>query len=156
MNSSAVEQRTENPCVGSSNLSSNKNKLIMKNYLWNMFANIKNGQMSGHNVVIQKRKKICEAFLKILWAEGFILGYKINKKNPNQIQIFLKYTKNKPAIYSIKFLSKPSRRLYYSTKQIWKINSNKSFIIFSTNKGLKSILECKKLRIGGEPFITIN
>ena len=43
----------------------------MKNYLWNMFANIKNGQMSGHSVVFQKRKKICEAFLKILWAEGF-------------------------------------------------------------------------------------
>ena len=128
----------------------------MKNYLWNMFANIKNGQMAGHNVIFQKRKKICEAFLKILWSEGFILGYKISEKNKNQLKIFLRYNKNKPAINSIKFLSKPSRRLYYSVKQIWKIDSNKSFIIFSTNKGLKSILECKKLRIGGEPFITIN
>ena len=128
----------------------------MKNYLWNMFANIKNGQMSGRSVVFQERKKICEAFLKILWAEGFILGYKIDKKNINKIQIFLKYHKNKPAIHSIKFLSKPSRRLYYSAKQIWKINSNQSFIIFSTNKGLKSILDCKKMRIGGEPFIVIN
>ena len=128
----------------------------MKHYLWNMFANIKNGHMSGHSVIFQKRKKICEAFLKILWAEGFILGYKINEKDTNELKIFLKYNKNKPAIYSIKFLSKPSRRLYYSTKQIWKIGSNKSFIILSTNKGLKSILECKKLRIGGEPFIAIN
>lgn len=128
----------------------------MKNYLWNMFTNIKNGQMSGHSVIFQKRKKICEAFLKVLWAEGFILSYKIDEKNVNYIKIFLKYTKNKPAISSIKFLSKPSRRLYYSTKQIWKIDSNKSFIIFSTSRGLKSILDCKKLRIGGEPFIAIN
>lgn len=128
----------------------------MKNYLWNMFANIKNGQMSGHSVIFQKRKKICEAFLRILWAEGFILGYKINEQNVDQVKIFLKYTQNKPAIRSIKILSKPSRRLYYSIKQIWKIDSNKSFIIFSTNKGLKSILECKKLRVGGEPFILIN
>ena len=156
LNSSAVEQRTENPCVDSSNLSSDTNKLIMKNYLWNMFANIKNGQMSGHSTIFQKRKKICEAFLKILWAEGFILGYKVNEKKPNQIKIFLKYTKNKPAIHSIKFLSKPSRRIYYSAEQIWKINSNKSCVIFSTNKGLKSIVECKKMKIGGEPFITIN
>ena len=154
LNSSAVEQRTENPCAGSSNLSSDKNILIMKNYLWNMFANIKNGQLSKRSIIFQRRKKICEAFLKILWAEGFILGYKIEKTN--QIKILLKYTKNKPAIHSIKFLSKPSRRLYFSAKQIWKINSNKSFIIFSTNKGLKSLIECKKLKIGGEPFIAIN
>ena len=128
----------------------------MKNYLWNMFASIKNGQISGRSVVFQERKKICEAFLKILWAEGFILGYKIDEKNINKIKIFLKYNKNKPVIHSIKFLSKPSRRLYYSAKQIWKIDSNKSFIIFSTNKGLKSMLECKKLQIGGEPFVAIN
>jgi small subunit ribosomal protein S8 len=128
----------------------------MKNYLWNMFANIKNGQLSKRSVIYQKRKKICEAFLKILWAEGFILGYIIDEKNISQIKIFLKYNKNRPAIRSVRILSKPGRRLYYSTKQIWKIDSNKSFIIFSTNKGLKSILECKKLRVGGEPFIAIN
>ena len=128
----------------------------MKNHLWNMFANIKNGQISGRSVIFQERKKICEAFLKTLWTEGFILGYKIDKENSNKIKIFLKYNKNKPAIHSIKFLSKPSKRLYYSAKQIWKIDSNKSFIIFSTSKGLKSILECKKSKIGGEPFIAIN
>ena len=128
----------------------------MKNYLWNMFANIKNGQMSRRSIIFQRRKKICEAFLKILWAEGFILGYKINENNANQLKIFLKYNKNKPTINSIQFLSKPSRRIYYSAKQIWKMDSNKSFIIFSTNRGLKSIVECKKLRIGGEPFIAIN
>lgn len=128
----------------------------MKNYLWNMFANIKNGQLSKRGVILQRRKKICEAFLKILWAEGLILGYKIDEMNENQIKIFLKYNKNKPAIHSIKFLSKPSRRIYYSARQIWKIESNKSFVIFSTNQGLKSILECKKLKIGGEPFIVIN
>jgi small subunit ribosomal protein S8 len=128
----------------------------MKNYLWNMFANIKNGQLSKRSVIYQKRKKICEAFLRILWAEGFILGYIVDEKNVNQIQIFLKYNKNRPAIRSVRILSKPGRRLYYSTKQIWKIDSNKSFIIFSTDKGLKSILECKKLRVGGEPFIAIN
>ena len=128
----------------------------MKNSLWNMFANIKNGQLNRHNLILQQRNKICENFLRILWTEGFILGYKIDKQNLNKIKIFLKYKNNKPVINSIKFISKPSRRVYYSVKQIWKIDSNKSFIIFSTNKGLKSIVECKKLKIGGEPFIVIN
>ena len=119
-----------------------------------MFVIIKNGQLSKQKLVTQKRKKICENFLKMLWIEGFITGYSISNKN--RLKIFLKYKNNKPVIHSIKSISKPSKKIYYSLKQIWKINSNKSFIIFSTNKGLKSISECKKLRIGGEPVIVIN
>nr|YP_009495553.1 ribosomal protein S8 [Nitzschia sp. (in: diatoms)]AWQ64283.1 ribosomal protein S8 [Nitzschia sp. (in: diatoms)] len=122
-----------------------------------MLTNIKNGQMAKKSVIIGPRKNICESFLKILWDEGFISGYKISSTNTNNIEIFLSYTKSgKPVINSLKFLSKPSQRVYYSSKQIWKIDSSKTFIIFSTNLGLKSIIECKKNKIGGEPLIIIN
>lgn len=128
----------------------------MKNYLWNMFANLKNGQLAKRNFIYQKRKKICEAFLKIMWDEGFILGYTVDQQNTDQLKIFLKYNNGKPAINNIKLISTPSKRIYWSVKQIWKINSSKNFLIFSTNKGLKSIVDCKKLKIGGEPYITIS
>jgi small subunit ribosomal protein S8 len=128
----------------------------MKNYFWNMFANIKNGQIAKRVFIYHKRKKICEKFLKLLWNEGFILGYRISKKNPNFLKIFLKYHNERPVINSIQLITKPSRRVYYNLKQVWKIDSTKNCIIFSTNKGLKTILECKKLKIGGEPFIIIN
>lgn len=128
----------------------------MKNYLWNMFAIIKNGQLAKKSFVIQPKKKICEAFLKILWKEGFILGYQIDKNNSKKLKIFLKYANNNPAINSLNVISKPGRKIYFNIKQICKIDSSKSFIIFSTTKGLKTILECKNLKIGGEPFIIIN
>lgn len=128
----------------------------MKNYLWNMFANLKNGQLAKRNFIYQTRKKICEDFLKIMWNEGFILGYSIDESNLNKLKVYLKYNNGKPVISTIKLISKPSKRIYWSIKQIWKINSSKNFIIFSTNKGLKSVTDCKKLKIGGEPFITIN
>ena len=129
----------------------------MKHYLWNMFANIKNGQLAKKSVITQKRKNICESFLKILWDEGFISGYKVSAINENILEIYLKYTNTgQPIISSLKFISKPGRRVYYSAKQIWKIDSSKAFIIFSTNKGLKSIDQCKKEKIGGEPFLIIN
>jgi small subunit ribosomal protein S8 len=120
------------------------------------FANIKNGQLAKRSYVLQRRKKICESFLKILWKEGFILGYQTDQTDESQIKIFLKYKNKTPVINSIRLISKPSRRIYYTIKQIWKIDSNKSFIILSTNRGIKSITECKKLKIGGEPFISIN
>ena len=128
----------------------------MKDYFWNMFSNIKNGQLAKKAFIYQKKKKICEKFLKILWDEGLIIGYDIDKKDPNQLRIFLKYKNEEPVISSIKLITKPSKRIYYSIKQIWKLDSSKTFIIFSTNKGLKTIQDCKKLKIGGEPFLLIN
>jgi len=126
----------------------------MKFLLWNMFANLQNAQMSRKKVVFQRRKKVCESFLSILWDEGFISGYSIDKKN-DRIKIFLKYHNNKPVIKKIKTISKPGSRIFYTVKQLWKINSSKTFLILSTNKGLKTINQCKKLNLGGEPFILI-
>ena len=129
----------------------------MKSHVWNMFANIKNGQIAKKSVIIQTRKIICEKILKILWDEGFITGYKVSSKNNKKLEIFLKYQKNgKPSINSFKTVSKPGKRIYYSAKQIWKIDSNKFFLILSTNQGFKSITQCKKNNIGGEPFLIIN
>lgn len=128
----------------------------MKNYFWNMFANIKNGQSARKSFIYQKRKKICEELLKVLWAEGFILGFRISTNNSNFIKIFLKYKNEIPVINYIYIISKPSRRVYYSLKQIWKIKSNKSCTIISTNQGFKTIVECKKLSIGGEPMVVLN
>ena len=120
-----------------------------------MIANIKNGHLSKKSFVLQKRKNICEKVLNVLWDEGFILGYSIIDEK--SIKIYLKYTNDgQPVINSIKSISKPGHKLYYSAKQIWKIDTNKNFKIFSTNKGIKSIIECKKNKIGGEPLILIN
>jgi small subunit ribosomal protein S8 len=122
-----------------------------------MIANIKNGQKARKSFILQKQKKICKSFLNILWDEGYILGYKHYQNNSNMIKIFLKYNQEgRPVINSLKLISKPGQRISYSTKQIWKINSNNIFIIFTTNQGLLSIIECKKLKIGGEPLVVIN
>ena len=120
-----------------------------------MFANIKNGQLARRAFVYQKKKKICEAFLQILWDEGLILGYKTDSSNPDLLKIALKYQNNLPTITTIQVLSKPGKRIYLSVKQLWKIDSSNIFIILSTNKGLKTLLECKKRKLGGEPILII-
>lgn len=122
-----------------------------------MIVSIKNGQMAKKNIIISSKKNSCESFLKILWSEGFISGYRIDLQNHNNLEIFLKYTKNgKPIIKKLNFISKPSQKIYYSSKQIWKLDSSKMFIVFSTNRGLKSLDQCKKYKIGGELLFIIN
>lgn len=120
-----------------------------------MFATIINGQLAKKSFVTVSYKNICEEFLKVLWEEGFILGYSLNF-NKKKINILLKYKNDKPVINKIKTITKPSFRTYYSARQILLINSSKNFIIFSTNKGLMTLDRCKKLKIGGEPYISIN
>jgi len=121
----------------------------MKNSLWNISTNLKNNQISQRNSVHQPKTDSIVTFLNILWNEGFILGYKIDTLNPSFLKIFLKYKNGNPIINSIKLISKPSRHIHYSVSQLWKLNSKKSLIVLTTSKGLMTIYECKKTRIGG-------
>ena len=120
-----------------------------------MIANIKNGQLAKKSIITCNKKKSCEAILNILWNEGFILGYKVSKKNPQILKIFLKYKNGIPVINLIKPVSKSSLKIYYSLKQLWKIESNKGLITLSTTSGFMSSNDCKKKKLGGEPFIII-
>jgi len=124
------------------------------NYLWNFFAIIKNAQLNKKSFIVCKKTKLCENFLKLFWNNGYIIGYKVKQKN--KLKIFLKYKQNKPVIYSLKIVSKPNHRIYYSNQQLWKINSGRSLLFLSTPYGLKSLLECKKINSGGELFIVLN
>ena len=127
----------------------------MINTLWNVCANLKNGQISRRNFIYQPKTKITIAFLNILWNEGFILGYKIDNINLNQVKVFLKYKKGIPAIQLIKFIYKPSRNISYSTAQLWKFDFKKSLIILTTPKGLMTSYECLNTRTGGKPLFLI-
>lgn len=127
----------------------------MKNYLWNMFSIIKNGQLALRPFVVFPNNKNCLAFLNILWDEGFILGFKITQAEPNQIKIFLSYKNETPTIQKIKPISRPGHRVYFSNTQLWKIKSNIGLVIISTSKGFLTASVCKKMKIGGELLILI-
>jgi small subunit ribosomal protein S8 len=83
-----------------------------------MFINIQNGQIAKRSFILYPRKKICELFLKVLWKEGFIIGYQIPYKNSKKLKIFLKYKNNQSVINKIKIISQPGRRIFYSINEI--------------------------------------
>ena len=86
----------------------------MQNYLWNMLINIQNGQIAKLNFILHPRKVSCEAILQILWKNGYILGYQVDKNNYKKFKIFLKYKQNKSVINSIKKLSNTGYHIFYS------------------------------------------
>lgn len=127
----------------------------MKKKFWDLISIIINAQIVNKLTIEYKKKKNCEMLLNILWDEGYILGYKNLLNKSDTVRIYLKYSNNIPVINKFKVLSKPSLKIYYSSKQLWKININQSLLILSTTKGLLSMESCKKFGIGGEPILII-
>ena len=93
--------------------------------------------------------------MNILWDEGFISGYKTSGSDSGILVIYLKYNNKLPVITGLSSVSKPSLRVYYSLKQIWKFDVSQGLLILSTTKGLLSINTCKRLKIGGEPLVVV-
>jgi small subunit ribosomal protein S8 len=92
--------------------------------------------------------------LKILYHNGFIQGFKIDFQNFQTI-IYLRFFQNKKIIDNLKFLSIPSHYHFISFFDLSLINNKKIFILLSTNKGLKTLYECKKEKIGGKLLFLI-
>nr|YP_010394924.1 ribosomal protein S8 [Phytophthora aleatoria]DAZ89361.1 TPA_asm: ribosomal protein S8 [Phytophthora aleatoria] len=120
--------------------------MIITDTLSNLFSKIKNGYLAKKSKIIQQKSKQSINILNILIKEGFIKSYKINSKN--QLDIYLKYRKNKAVIIDIKRLSKPGKRLYITNKDLYKKKTG--FYIISTSIGILTDLQAKKLNVGGE------
>jgi len=120
--------------------------MIITDTLSNLFSTIKNGYLVKKNKITQPNSKQNINILNIMIREGFIKSYKINSKN--QLNIYLKYKKNKPVITEIQRLSKPGKRIYIKNKDLY--IKKKGFYIISTSIGNLTDLESKKLNVGGE------
>nr|YP_010118047.1 ribosomal protein S8 [Phytophthora fallax]QPN54097.1 ribosomal protein S8 [Phytophthora fallax] len=120
--------------------------MIITDTLSNLFSKIKNGYLAKKSKIIQQKSKQSINILNILVKEGFIKSYKINSKN--QLDIYLKYKKNKAVLTKIKRLSKPGKRLYINNKDLYK--KKMGFYIISTSIGILTDLQAKKLNVGGE------
>lgn len=120
--------------------------MIITDTLSNLFSKIKNGYLAKKSKIVQQKSNQSINILNILVKEGFIKSYKINSKN--QLDIYLKYKKNKAVITDIKRLSKPGKRLYINNKDLYKKKTG--FYIISTSTGILTDLQAKQLNVGGE------
>ena len=72
------------------------------------------------------------------------------------IEAKLKYDKDKkPKMAGLKFISKPSRRIYVGYKDIKKSHDGYGYFIFSTPKGILTNIEARKDKVGGEILFEI-
>jgi small subunit ribosomal protein S8 len=119
-----------------------------------MLIRIKNGQMRRKEVVeIYPKSKMKLEILKILKKEGFIEDYEEKEKS---IIVKLRYFPDgTPLITDVKRISKPSRRVYVSYKELKPVMNGIGIAILSTSKGILTDKEARKLKVGGELLLEV-
>lgn len=115
------------------------------------FTIIRNAIMvKKENVDVPASKQI-KAILDILKEESYIDNFKlIEDKKQGYLRVYLKYISGKPAIRSIKRVSKPGLRVYVKHLKIPSVLRGRGIAIVSTSKGLTTGDEAKKIGLGGE------
>ena len=117
-----------------------------------MIARIKNAQVRNHKKLALPSSNFKVKIADVLKNEGFIIDYKVNKKEFNKadLMINLKYNSGSPVISTIERISKPGRRIFSSAESLPKINNGLGIAIISTPKGVMTDQDARKQKLGGE------
>ena len=125
----------------------------MTDSIADMLTRIRNANTAKHDTVDVPASKMKVAIADILVDEGFITKYDIvDNGNFKDIRVTLKYgaNKNEKIISGIKRISKPGLRVYAGKDEIPSVLGGLGIAILSTNKGIVTDKEAKKLAVGGE------
>ena len=118
-----------------------------------MLTRIRNANTAKHGTVDVPASKMKLAIANILVDEGYIAKYDLVEDGSfKTLHITLKYgvDKNEKVISGIKRISKPGLRVYANTEDIPRVLGGLGIAILSTNKGVVTDKEARKLGVGGE------
>ena len=127
--------------------------IVTSDPIADMLTRIRNANTAKHDTVDVPSSKMKVAIADILVNEGFIEKYDIVEEgNFKTIRITLKYgvDKNEKVITGIKRISKPGLRVYAGKDELPRVLGGLGIAILSTNQGIITDKEARKLQVGGE------
>ena len=127
--------------------------MTMSDPIADMLTRIRNANTAKHDTVDVPASKMKLAIANILLDEGYIAKYDLVEDGHFQtIHITLKYgaDKNEKVISGLKRISKPGLRVYANSEDMPKVLGGLGTAIVSTNKGVITDKEARKLGVGGE------
>ncbi|AWU44259.1 30S ribosomal protein S8 [Blattabacterium punctulatus] len=111
---------------------------------------IRNACVVKHKLLKIPSSKLKIELSKVLLENGYILDYKLEKKDKEIIKIALKYFKNNSVIQRLIRISKPGLRKYTKYKNIPRVLNGLGIAIISTSYGIITDKQARKKRLGGE------
>ena len=127
--------------------------MTMSDPIADMLTRIRNANTAKHDTVDVPASKMKLAIADILLKEGYIAKYDVLEDGAFKIiRITLKYgaDKNEKIITGLKRISKPGLRIYAGSQEIPRVLGGLGIAILSTNQGVITDKEARKLHVGGE------
>ena len=125
----------------------------MSDPIADMLTRIRNANTAKHDTVDVPASKMKIAIADILVNEGYIAKYDLVEDGVfKTLHITLKYgvDKNEKVITGLKRISKPGLRVYANSEELPRVLGRLGTAIISTNQGVITDKEARKLQIGGE------
>jgi small subunit ribosomal protein S8 len=118
---------------------------------------IKNAQAVGKDKVKYATvSNMGEAVLSVLLKNNYIAGFeKKGRKTKKYFSIDLLYRDCVGAVTDFKLISKPSRRIYKSYKELRSIRQGFGISVLSTSKGIMTGIQARKEKVGGQVLFEI-
>jgi small subunit ribosomal protein S8 len=122
----------------------------------NFLTIIRNGVHVSKPFVVVPHSRMNKAIADILLKEGFIRSVQdIEEGGKKVLKIVLKYVGGESAIHELKRVSKLSRRHYAGVGAVKPVIGGLGVSILTTNRGVITQKEAKKLGVGGEVICTV-
>ncbi|MCL2617756.1 MAG: 30S ribosomal protein S8 [Defluviitaleaceae bacterium] len=127
--------------------------MSMSDPIADMLTRIRNANTARHTTVDVPSSRVKVAIADILKKEGYVRSYEVLEDGVKRtMRITLKYgkTKNEKVIGGIRRISKPGLRVYSSHEDMPKVLGGMGIAIVSTNKGIITDKDARKMGLGGE------
>ena len=127
--------------------------MTMSDPIADMLTRIRNANTAKHDTVDVPASKTKIAIANILVDEGYIEKYEMIEDGCfKTMRLTLKYgaDKNEKIITGLKRVSKPGLRIYVGKDELPKVLGGLGIAILSTNQGIITDKEARKLQVGGE------
>ncbi len=122
----------------------------------NFLTIIRNGVQISKPFVLAPYSRMNKAIADILLKEGFIRSVQeADEDGKKVLKIALKYVGGESAIHDLQRVSRLSRRQYAGVSEIAPVIGGLGISILTTNRGVITQKEAKKIGVGGEVICTV-
>ena len=130
---------------------------MMTDPIADMLTRLRNALRVEHKTVEMPSSKMKENIARVLVSEGFIEDYQVVGEPPRKLlKIYLKYGPlGEEVIREINRVSKPGRRVYKAVGELGHLRNGLGIWIISTNQGVLSDRQCRRLKVSGEVLCSV-
>ena len=112
---------------------------------------LRNAAIARQRRVDVPASNLKKAITKILYEQHYIDKYtELEAATQGTIRIYLKYYNGRPVLSGLRRISTPGRRVYAGAGELPRVLNGLGVAIISTNRGVMTDKEARRLNVGGE------